>query len=248
MLSAVILLYLALPLPFISLSLYLHFLPCFYQLTSSKLHQPGAGRASAFTVAPLPWPLPCPSLMRMAMQSHRPFYLPASHTDRHAGIGRDEREEGRGEEWWRRVQTSLGEGLRLDHTDKSPYPRCQQTHRALWGGDKEPIDFRWENRKCTNSGGEGGGRYFGALCNFFKPHLGLFHGFWRAAQKWLNMWPLWLCKEVNPGRRAHMRHKTVYSIWILTYFGWTRLKMQLKKKKKNIMECHLDLELFSVAC
>lgn len=49
-----------------------------------------------------------------------------SQTDRHTGIGRD----GRGEaKEWRRVQTSLGEGLRLDHTDKSRLPTVSKRTR-----------------------------------------------------------------------------------------------------------------------
>lgn len=31
----------------------------------------------------------------------------------------------------------------------SPSLHRQQTQRALWGEDKHPIDFRFENRKCA---------------------------------------------------------------------------------------------------
>lgn len=33
-------------------------------------------------------------------------------------------------------------------TQISPSPHCQQ-EGALWGDDKHPLDFRFENGKCT---------------------------------------------------------------------------------------------------
>lgn len=67
-------------------------------------------------------------------------------TERREGSRETERRKG-GDEAGTRHLSVRGRGWT---TQISPSPQRQQTQRALWGEDKHPIDFRFENRKCTN--------------------------------------------------------------------------------------------------